>query len=62
MLILNNFSMLFEAGEFKVSSELTEGSISINPILLDILVTNLIKNAVIITNDSVDNCVVSCGL
>ncbi|MBI9068100.1 MAG: HAMP domain-containing histidine kinase [Salinivirgaceae bacterium] len=43
---LNNFAMLFEAGEFKVSSELTEGSISINPILLDILVSNLMKNAV----------------
>jgi signal transduction histidine kinase len=42
---LVNFNLLFEAGNFKVSTALQSVFLSINPILLDVLLSNLIRNA-----------------
>ncbi len=42
-----NLEMLFEAGEYVVKTELNVCSININPTLLDVLISNLLKNAIL---------------
>lgn len=44
---VQNFGMLLEAGQFEVSTALSNLEININPILLDVLIANLLKNAII---------------
>ncbi len=44
---IQNFDVLFEAGDFKISIIKSALSIHINPVLLDVLISNLLKNAVI---------------
>ncbi len=43
---IQNFEMFFEAGEFSVSIDTKNCLVLINPILLDVLLSNLLKNAV----------------
>lgn len=43
---LRNFEVLFEAGGFSVNKELSSSTVRINTILLDVLVTNFLKNAI----------------
>ncbi len=45
--LLQNYDILISAGEFKVSTHLNEVKIVVNPTLLDILLSNLIKNAIV---------------
>jgi signal transduction histidine kinase len=44
---VQNFGMLLEAGQYEVSTALSDFEISINPILLDVLIANLLKNAIV---------------
>ncbi|NPA45070.1 MAG: HAMP domain-containing histidine kinase, partial [Chlorobi bacterium] len=44
--IIKNFDILFEAGEFNLKFSAEEFYIKINPVLLDVLISNLIKNAI----------------
>ncbi|MGE4288194.1 MAG: sensor histidine kinase [Salinivirgaceae bacterium] len=43
---INNYQILFEGGEFQLKVELADLTVEMNPVLLDILVSNLLKNAV----------------
>lgn len=44
---IENFQMLFESSNTKLNTDISEGSVKINPVLFDILITNLLKNAII---------------
>ncbi len=43
---IQNFKILFEAGNFKLFYKSSDLSIKINPVLLDVLISNLLKNAI----------------
>ena len=43
---LDNIEILFEQGKFSVDTHLDECIIKINPVLLEVLISNLLKNAV----------------
>ncbi|MCF6366341.1 MAG: HAMP domain-containing histidine kinase [Bacteroidales bacterium] len=44
---INNFDILFKTGNFKLSAEMSDINVNMNPLLLDVLVSNLLKNAVL---------------
>lgn len=44
---LQNYDMLFQAGDFQIQTELQQMKLFIHPILLDVLLSNLIKNAAV---------------
>lgn len=62
---INNMDLLFKAGDFSVISRFNSCRASINPTLLDVLVSNLLKNAVSHgtrgseLDVSLDNCVLT---
>lgn len=43
---ISNYQILFEGGEFQLNVELADLKVEMNPVLLDVLVSNLLKNAV----------------
>ncbi|NOZ36424.1 MAG: HAMP domain-containing histidine kinase [Chlorobi bacterium] len=44
---INNFEMLINAGNFKLIKKISDLYIEINPVLSDVLISNLIKNAIV---------------
>jgi len=48
---LQNFDMLFQSANVVLEFDITDLSIEINPILLDILIMNLLKNAIAYANN-----------
>lgn len=47
---LEGFSFLLDSGKFKVKKEISDFNIEIHPLLFDVLITNLIKNAIVHNN------------
>lgn len=42
---LDNFEILFEAGSYQLKLKVSKSTVCINPVLLDVLITNFLKNA-----------------